>query len=187
MSLLSILTLIRLSLHLIFAVHAEFSGLVKAMPNMTVVTVTANTTVVHTTLITVTASVTSTSPSQRHSHPSPPKHITTVVVTDTIVVTANEESTVTSALLPSISTSPPVSTTMSLLPPESTNMTTPINNNTTLAIITAAPTSTFNTGLCGETYCQDDTSFCVYWAGFTSWDISNGPVPGMVHTSIGVC
>ncbi|ROT38532.1 hypothetical protein SODALDRAFT_378727 [Sodiomyces alkalinus F11] len=40
---------------------------------------------------------------------------------------------------------------------------------------------------CAHAWCQDGTSMCGYWAGITSWDISHGPRPGMVHTAVGPC
>ncbi|KAI5928378.1 hypothetical protein F4810DRAFT_705318 [Camillea tinctor] len=51
---------------------------------------------------------------------------------------------------------------------------------------TSAPASTF-TGYCDYNYCQNGTSICFYWAGYTSWDVSLGPIPGEIPTSIGTC
>ncbi|KAI1500487.1 hypothetical protein F5X99DRAFT_410025 [Biscogniauxia marginata] len=51
---------------------------------------------------------------------------------------------------------------------------------------TAAPTSSF-TENCDYRYCQDGKSICIYWAGYTSWDVSLGPIPGEIPTVIGTC
>ncbi|KAI0597663.1 hypothetical protein F4775DRAFT_593132 [Biscogniauxia sp. FL1348] len=53
---------------------------------------------------------------------------------------------------------------------------------------TAAPTSTSTfTGYCDYRYCASGTSICIYWAGYTSWDVSLGPIPGEIPTAIGTC
>ncbi|KAK7908595.1 hypothetical protein PG985_015898 [Apiospora marii] len=40
---------------------------------------------------------------------------------------------------------------------------------------------------CDDEFCSDGSSWCVYWAGITSWDASKGPVPGEKATIIGTC
>ncbi|KAJ8121819.1 hypothetical protein O1611_g10002 [Lasiodiplodia mahajangana] len=50
------------------------------------------------------------------------------------------------------------------------------------------PTSSFNSDLCDEIYCNTDgNKVCIYWAGITSWDISLGPLPGERPTIVGTC
>ncbi|KAF4413207.1 hypothetical protein CFRS1_v004208 [Colletotrichum fructicola] len=49
-------------------------------------------------------------------------------------------------------------------------------------LITPAPTVTVD---CSYKFCQDSTSYCMYWAGVTGWDVSLGAIPGMQHTSLG--
>ncbi|KAF4887679.1 hypothetical protein CGCF415_v014754 [Colletotrichum fructicola] len=51
-------------------------------------------------------------------------------------------------------------------------------------LITPAPTVTVD---CSYKFCQDSTSYCMYWAGVTGWDVSLGAIPGMQHTSLGNC
>ncbi|KAI1335154.1 hypothetical protein F5Y15DRAFT_258018 [Xylariaceae sp. FL0016] len=49
------------------------------------------------------------------------------------------------------------------------------------------PSSTFDLGQCDELFCQDGKSICIYWVGYTSWDVSLGPMPGEQPTVIGTC
>ncbi|KAF0327319.1 hypothetical protein K4K61_007709 [Colletotrichum sp. SAR11_59] len=51
-------------------------------------------------------------------------------------------------------------------------------------LITPAPTVAVD---CSYKFCQDSTSFCMYWAGVTGWDVSLGAIPGMQRTSLGSC
>ncbi|KAF4852540.1 hypothetical protein CGCSCA4_v002866 [Colletotrichum siamense] len=51
-------------------------------------------------------------------------------------------------------------------------------------LITPAPTVTVD---CSYKFCQDSTSYCMYWAGVTGWDVSLGAIPGMQRTSLGNC
>lgn len=81
--------------------------------------------------------------------------------------------------------------------PASTPTPTGITNSTTSA--TAPPTTTFPlsssasssqgsfTGHCDYSYCNSGSNVCFYWAGYTSWDVSRGPIPGEVPTIIGPC
>ncbi|KAI1640222.1 hypothetical protein F4809DRAFT_591963 [Biscogniauxia mediterranea] len=90
---------------------------------------------------------------------------TTVVVTDYTIVTVFETTYFTAT--PTAST-----ITTSTGPPPTT----------------VAPTSTSTfTGYCDYRYCVDGTSICIYWAGYTSWDVSLGPIPGEIPTAIGTC
>ncbi|KAF4824017.1 hypothetical protein CGCTS75_v010218 [Colletotrichum tropicale] len=50
-------------------------------------------------------------------------------------------------------------------------------------LITPAPTTVD----CSYKFCQDSTSYCMYWAGVTGWDVSLGAIPGMQRTSLGNC
>ncbi|KAK6866161.1 hypothetical protein PG995_002689 [Apiospora arundinis] len=58
-------------------------------------------------------------------------------------------------------------------------------------VITPAPqsvtVSSSSTLRCDDEFCSDGSSWCVYWAGITSWDASKGPVPGEKATTIGTC
>ena len=49
------------------------------------------------------------------------------------------------------------------------------------------PTSTSLTFDCSYEYCDGQTSWCFYWGGITGYDVSLGPLPGEVRTSIGLC
>ncbi|OTB06819.1 hypothetical protein M426DRAFT_20570 [Hypoxylon sp. CI-4A] len=40
---------------------------------------------------------------------------------------------------------------------------------------------------CDYSYCNSGTNVCFYWAGYTSWDVSRGPIPGEVPTMLGPC
>ncbi|KAK1599071.1 uncharacterized protein LY79DRAFT_575625 [Colletotrichum navitas] len=40
---------------------------------------------------------------------------------------------------------------------------------------------------CKYKYCDDQTQYCMYWAGVTGWNPSLGPVPGMTRTALGAC
>ncbi|EQB46943.1 hypothetical protein CGLO_13970 [Colletotrichum gloeosporioides Cg-14] len=51
-------------------------------------------------------------------------------------------------------------------------------------LITPAPTLAVD---CSYKFCQDNTSYCMYWAGVTGWDVSLGAIPGMQRTSLGKC
>ncbi|KAJ5013689.1 hypothetical protein K4K57_002453 [Colletotrichum sp. SAR 10_99] len=51
-------------------------------------------------------------------------------------------------------------------------------------LITPAPTVAVD---CSYKFCQDSTSYCMYWAGVTGWDVSLGAIPGMQRTSLGNC
>ncbi|KAI1823066.1 hypothetical protein F4861DRAFT_351358 [Xylaria intraflava] len=67
------------------------------------------------------------------------------------------------------------------------------NTMTTFATITAADssfsaTSTFNEAICDDIFCNGDgKKVCIYWVGYTSWDVSLGPMPGEQPTVIGTC
>ncbi|KAI0851020.1 hypothetical protein F5Y00DRAFT_24650 [Daldinia vernicosa] len=81
-------------------------------------------------------------------------------------------------------------------PPASTPTPTVAANSTTSA--TAPPTTSFPsssaslsqasfTGRCDYSYCNSGSNVCFYWAGYTSWDVSRGPIPGEVPTILGPC
>ncbi|KAI1096561.1 hypothetical protein F5B19DRAFT_488517 [Rostrohypoxylon terebratum] len=63
---------------------------------------------------------------------------------------------------------------------------------TAQAIMTLPPqplessTSSF-TGKCEYSFCDQGTDVCFYWAGVTSWDVSRGPLPGVIPTMLGPC
>ncbi|KAL5092053.1 hypothetical protein Trisim1_002439 [Trichoderma cf. simile WF8] len=57
-------------------------------------------------------------------------------------------------------------------------------NSTSTA--TAAPTVSPAAIHCDITYCVNGTSFCHFWAGASTWQMS-GPSPGEVVTTMGVC
>ncbi|KAI1180398.1 hypothetical protein F4777DRAFT_598333 [Nemania sp. FL0916] len=66
----------------------------------------------------------------------------------------------------------------------------PTTTTTTQATVISAssPTSTFDAELCDDVFCNTDGSMiCMYWGGFTSWDVSRGPMPGERPTVIGTC
>ncbi|CAK7228004.1 hypothetical protein SBRCBS47491_006757 [Sporothrix bragantina] len=52
--------------------------------------------------------------------------------------------------------------------------------------LTSAPASSITS--CDLRYCDAGTSYCEYWGGYSSFDVSQGrPIPGETRTSIGVC
>ncbi|CAK7562416.1 MAG: hypothetical protein SEPTF4163_000260 [Sporothrix epigloea] len=57
--------------------------------------------------------------------------------------------------------------------------------------VTATPSPTMtasSTRSCDLRYCDAGTSYCEYWGGYSSFDVSQGrPIPGETRTSIGVC
>ncbi|KAI1432349.1 hypothetical protein GGR50DRAFT_615407 [Xylaria sp. CBS 124048] len=67
------------------------------------------------------------------------------------------------------------------------------NTLTTFATITAmdspsSSTSSFDTAICEDMFCNTEGNrVCIYWAGFTSWDVSRGPIPGEIPTVLGKC
>ncbi|KPM40643.1 hypothetical protein AK830_g5903 [Neonectria ditissima] len=54
---------------------------------------------------------------------------------------------------------------------------------TTLSTITR-PTQSID---CDYKYCESNTSWCFYFVPFTTFDISEGPLPGETRTSLGPC
>lgn len=52
-----------------------------------------------------------------------------------------------------------------------------------------APTtlSTSFTKHCDQTLCSQGMKWCFYWGGITSYDVSQGPIPGETHTVLGSC
>ena len=55
---------------------------------------------------------------------------------------------------------------------------------TTAPTTTAAPSLTVH---CDDQWCDGSTSWCLYWAGITSYNPTIGPFPGEVATQIGTC
>ena len=56
--------------------------------------------------------------------------------------------------------------------------------------VTKAPATTAAPSLsvhCDAQWCDGSTSWCLYWAGVTSYNPSLGPIPGEVATQIGTC
>ncbi|KAM6488543.1 hypothetical protein HDV62DRAFT_385470 [Trichoderma sp. SZMC 28011] len=74
------------------------------------------------------------------------------------------------------------SATAVFLPATSTSAS--IFNSTSTA--TPAPTISPAAIHCDITYCVNGTSFCHFWAGASTWQMS-GPSPGEVVTTMGVC
>ncbi|KAI1143984.1 hypothetical protein F5Y05DRAFT_13294 [Hypoxylon sp. FL0543] len=69
-------------------------------------------------------------------------------------------------------------------PPETV---TPAATTTQPSSASDSPTSTF-TGYCDYSYCNElGSNVCFYWAGYTSWDVSRGPIPGEIPTVLGPC
>ncbi|EFX00563.1 hypothetical protein CMQ_7565 [Grosmannia clavigera kw1407] len=67
------------------------------------------------------------------------------------------------------------------------------NVTTTASVASSIPsTNTTTTGprhtSCDIRYCQNGTSYCRYWGGYTSFDISlRRPVPGETYMTLGLC
>ncbi|CAK7264791.1 hypothetical protein SEPCBS119000_001177 [Sporothrix epigloea] len=57
--------------------------------------------------------------------------------------------------------------------------------------VTATPPPTTTASpvhACDLRYCDAGTSYCEYWGGYSSFDVSHGrPIPGETRTPIGVC
>ncbi|KAI0887513.1 uncharacterized protein GGS22DRAFT_157340 [Annulohypoxylon maeteangense] len=49
------------------------------------------------------------------------------------------------------------------------------------------PSTASFTGKCDYTSCYEGTIVCFYFAGFTSYDVSRGPLPGEIATMLGPC
>ncbi|KAI0146024.1 hypothetical protein F4776DRAFT_660895 [Hypoxylon sp. NC0597] len=68
---------------------------------------------------------------------------------------------------------------------------------TTVDSVTPTPTTTpppsaidsaTSTLHCDYSYCNSlGSNVCFYWAGYTSWDVSRGPIPGETPTILGPC
>ncbi|KAI1085826.1 hypothetical protein F5B20DRAFT_575328 [Whalleya microplaca] len=43
------------------------------------------------------------------------------------------------------------------------------------------------TSSCDYRFCTESRDVCFYWGGYTSWDVSRGPIPGEVVTILGSC
>ncbi|TFB05923.1 hypothetical protein CCMA1212_001593 [Trichoderma ghanense] len=81
-------------------------------------------------------------------------------------------------LLPTHATIPPISSSSSSFPFSNSSS----SNNTTQP----APTITPAPLHCDITYCVNGTSYCHFWAGVTTWQMT-GPSPGELVTTLGVC
>lgn len=55
------------------------------------------------------------------------------------------------------------------------------------APVKTVPVKSGSSVSCNYRYCDGSTSWCFYWAGVTSYDVSLGPVPGETRTEIGSC
>jgi hypothetical protein len=40
---------------------------------------------------------------------------------------------------------------------------------------------------CFQKWCENGSSYCVYWAGITGWDVSRGVIPGMTVVPFADC
>ncbi|KAL6868374.1 hypothetical protein J3F83DRAFT_714648 [Trichoderma novae-zelandiae] len=60
------------------------------------------------------------------------------------------------------------------------------SNATQAAATTPAPTTTPAPPHCDITYCVNGTSYCHFWAGVTTWQMT-GPSPGELVTTLGMC
>ncbi|OTB20439.1 hypothetical protein K445DRAFT_17715 [Daldinia sp. EC12] len=85
-------------------------------------------------------------------------------------------------------------------PPASTPTPTPFTNltsseavpMTTMAPLLSSASSSSSsranfTGHCDYSFCNSGSNVCFYWAGYTSWDVSRGPIPGEIPTILGPC
>ncbi|GAP89225.1 hypothetical protein SAMD00023353_1200550 [Rosellinia necatrix] len=67
------------------------------------------------------------------------------------------------------------------------------NSTATFAKVTSAASSLFSTSsfdeaLCDDIFCNTEgNKVCIYWAGYTSYDVSRGPLPGEQPTVLGPC
>ncbi|KAL1897685.1 hypothetical protein Sste5346_003993 [Sporothrix stenoceras] len=95
-----------------------------------------------------------------------------VVVVSTVTSTELQTVTTTGTITPT-PTPPPPSTTPSSF--------SSLSGNTS----SSSPSSSRS---CDLRYCDAGTSYCEYWGGYSSFDVSQGrPIPGETRTSIGVC
>ncbi|CAK7204922.1 hypothetical protein SEUCBS139899_007684 [Sporothrix eucalyptigena] len=57
-----------------------------------------------------------------------------------------------------------------------------------IASTTPPPATPTISRSCDLRYCDAGTSYCEYWGGYSSFDVSAGrPIPGETRTSIGIC
>lgn len=54
-------------------------------------------------------------------------------------------------------------------------------------LTTPAPGDPSTPVSCHYKYCDGSTSWCLYWAGITAYDLTHGPQPGERRTDIGPC
>ncbi|KAI0408686.1 hypothetical protein F4802DRAFT_360501 [Xylaria palmicola] len=68
------------------------------------------------------------------------------------------------------------------------NKTTETSATITPVASSSISTSTLDDIVCDDVFCNTDGNrVCIYWGGYTSWDVSLGPVPGERPTIIGTC
>jgi hypothetical protein len=73
-----------------------------------------------------------------------------------------------------------------VLPQDHDNGVAPRQEPTTVPPPTTTPAPTFTIN-CDNRYCDGTTSWCFYWGGVTSYDLTLGPVPGETRTALGLC
>ncbi|OTA93080.1 hypothetical protein M434DRAFT_395954 [Hypoxylon sp. CO27-5] len=63
-----------------------------------------------------------------------------------------------------------------------------VTSTTTTSSLPSALDSATTTLHCDYSYCNSlGSNVCFYWAGYTSWDVSRGPIPGEKPTILGPC
>ncbi|PFH54898.1 hypothetical protein XA68_12498 [Ophiocordyceps unilateralis] len=72
-------------------------------------------------------------------------------------------------------------------PAATTTTLTTMTSPTESASSTTAPPVISLPSACDYSYCDGSSSWCFYWAGITSYDISRGPVPGETRVPLGPC
>ncbi|KAI2636358.1 hypothetical protein GGS26DRAFT_491739 [Hypomontagnella submonticulosa] len=70
---------------------------------------------------------------------------------------------------------------------EITSLTGTLTTGPSPTVPPSGPESTTFTGHCDYSFCTDGSKVCFYWAGYTSWDVSRGPIPGEIPTVLGPC
>lgn len=102
--------------------------------------------------------------------------------TDNVVVRVVVAAAATSTLTATTTTTTTSTTTSTESSSSSTSTT------TTTTITTPAPSASSTSRSCDLRYCDAGTSYCEYWGGYSSFDVSLGrPVPGETRTSVGTC
>lgn len=112
-------------------------------------------------------------------------HVVRVVVVSTVTSTELQTVTTTGTITPTALPPPPSTTPSSFSSFSSSFSNSFFSGNSTSSFSSSSSSSSRS---CDLRYCDAGTSYCEYWGGYSSFDVSQGrPIPGETRTSIGVC